>query len=82
MTTYRLRVELEPQPEGGYTVTSPDLPELITEGNTVEEAFENVGDALKAVLEIYEDEGRTIPRELIDTPSSDRRIKTQLVLAL
>ena len=65
MTTYKIRVELEPQPEGGYTVTSPDFPELITEGNTVEEAFDNVGDALKAVLEIYEDEGRPIPRHLI-----------------
>jgi hypothetical protein len=27
------------QPEGGYTVTSPVLPELITEGDTVDEAL-------------------------------------------
>ncbi len=33
---------LAPQPEGGYTVTSPVLPELVTEGDTVEEVMENV----------------------------------------
>ena len=32
----RIPLVLEPQPEGGYTVTSPLLPELITEGLTVD----------------------------------------------
>jgi len=36
--TYKIPLMLTAQPEGGYTVTSPALPELITEGNTVEEA--------------------------------------------
>jgi len=31
--------------EGGYVVTSPLDPELITEANTVSEAFENARDA-------------------------------------
>ena len=30
-----------PQPEGGFTVTSPVLPELVTEGDTLDEAFAN-----------------------------------------
>jgi len=46
---------LEPQPKGGYTVTSPLLPELVTEGDTLEEALGNVKDALAAVIEIYQD---------------------------
>ena len=49
---------LTAQPEGGYTVTSTTLPELVTEGETPEEAIENVRDALMAVLEIYEDLGK------------------------
>jgi antitoxin HicB len=57
---YRVPIVLEPQPEGGYTVTSPVLPELITEGDTVEEAMENARDAFHLVLEIYEDEGRPL----------------------
>ena len=32
--------------EGGYTVTFPDLPGCVTEGDTVEEAYEMAMDAL------------------------------------
>jgi len=51
----------EPQPEGGYTVTCPLLPELITEGDTIAEVLVNVQDALIAILEAYEDLGRPLP---------------------
>ena len=59
---YKVPLVLEPQPEGGYTVTSPLLPELVTEGDTVDEALVNVKDALLAVIEAYEDLGRPLPR--------------------
>ena len=55
---------LTPQPEGGYTVTSPLLPELITEGDTVAEALSNAEDAFAAVIEIYEDRGRPLPSSI------------------
>src|SRR6266550_4104872 len=54
----RIPIIFSPQPEGGYTVTSPILPELITEGDTLEEAYANVSDALAAVIELYEAQGR------------------------
>jgi antitoxin HicB len=57
---YKIPLVLAPQPEGGYTVTSPLIPELVTEGDTVEEALENVKDALTAVVEVYEDLGRSL----------------------
>ncbi len=60
-TIARIPLVLEPQPEGGYTVTSPLLPELITEGDTVAEALANAEDAFAAVAEIYEDRGRPPP---------------------
>ncbi|MCI0441085.1 MAG: type II toxin-antitoxin system HicB family antitoxin [Chloroflexi bacterium] len=59
---YKIPIVLTPQPEGGYTVTSPMLPELVTEGDTLDEALENVKDALAAVVEIYEDTGRALPQ--------------------
>ena len=59
---YKIPLLLAPQPEGGYTVTSPLLPELVTEGDTVEEALANVKDALAAVLEAYDELGRQLPR--------------------
>ena len=58
---YKIPLVLSPQPEGGYTVTSPLFPELITEGDTVDEALTNVKDALAAVVETYEELGRPLP---------------------
>ena len=58
---YKIPLVLAPQPEGGYTVTSPLLPELVTEGDTAQEALDNVKDALAAVVETYEDLGRSLP---------------------
>ena len=45
----KLVLTLEAAPEGGFVVTSPLDPELITEAETVAEAFENARDALKAL---------------------------------
>jgi antitoxin HicB len=58
---YRVPLVLEPQPEGGFTVTSPALPELVTEGDTLDEAYANARDALSAVVELYGDQGRELP---------------------
>jgi len=60
-TTYKLPLVLAPQPEGGYTVTCPLLPELITECDTVQEAMANVSDALSALLEAYQRLKRPVP---------------------
>ena len=62
----RIPLVLDPQPEGGYTVTSPLLPELITEGETVSEALSNAEDAFAAVMEIYEDRGHPLPPSILD----------------
>jgi antitoxin HicB len=58
---YRIPLVFTPQPEGGYTVTSPALPELVTEGDTLEEAQRNVQDAFAAVVEIYAEQQRALP---------------------
>ena len=47
----KLVLTLESAAEGGYTVTSPLDPELITEAESVEEAFEMARDALKALAQ-------------------------------
>ena len=61
---FKIPLVLSPQPEGGYTVTSPLLPKLVTEGDTAEEALGNVRDALDAVLELYQDLRRPLPANL------------------
>lgn len=62
---YRIPLVFTPQPEGGYTVTSPALPELITEGDTLAEAQANVHDAFEAVLEIYTEQKRALPTAIV-----------------
>ena len=58
---YKIPLVLTSQPEGGYTVTSPVLPELITQADTLAGALGNVQDARHAVIEFYEDLGKALP---------------------
>jgi antitoxin HicB len=74
---YKIPLVFTPQPEGGYTVTSPLLPELVTEGDTVDEALTNVRDALAAVIETYDDLGRRLPQNaMLSDPNSPVSIET------
>jgi antitoxin HicB len=66
----KIPLVLTPQPEGGYEVTSPLLPELHTEGDTADEAVANVQDALGAVIELYEELGRPLPQSTVVTDAS------------
>jgi len=52
----KLRVVLEPSEEGGYTVSVPSLPGCISEGDTKEEALENIREAIDLYLEVVEDD--------------------------
>ncbi len=61
---YKLPLVLAPQPEGGWTITCPILPGLITEADTVEEIPVNVADALEAIMEGYEDLNEPLPEVL------------------
>ncbi|WP_020468929.1 type II toxin-antitoxin system HicB family antitoxin [Zavarzinella formosa] len=68
---YRVPLTFTPQPEGGYTVTSTALPELVTEGDTLTEAQENARDALAAVVELYADLGRPLPLMILHAAEAD-----------
>jgi antitoxin HicB len=50
-------VVLEPQEEGGFTVTVPALPEVMTEGETEAEALQMAEEAIRAVLDYRRDHG-------------------------
>jgi len=46
----KLTVILEPQEEGGFTVSVPTLPGCVTQGDTKEEAIENIKEAIEVYL--------------------------------
>ena len=56
--------ELQPEPEGGYTISVPSLPGCISYGKTFEEAIEMIKDAMAGWLFVARDEGIPIPEQL------------------
>ena len=60
----RYTINLLPQPEGGFTVMVPALPEVVTEGDTREEALANAKEAIEGVLDMYRTEGWEIPADV------------------
>ena len=63
ITEYRYTVVFEPAEEGGFVVTVPALPGLVTEGDSLEEAREMVKDAIRGYLESLRKHGEEIPLE-------------------
>ena len=65
----KLQVILEPSDEGGYTVYVPALPGCISEGDSVDEAMENIQEAIELYLEPLETDIKAnqdlIVRELV-----------------
>ncbi len=60
---YSFSVVLEPQEGGGFTVLVPALPEVVTEGDTEQEALANAAEAIRAILAYRRDQGMTIPAD-------------------
>ena len=54
-------VILTEQPEGGFVVTFPDIPEAITQGDSVDEALTMAVDALESALSFYVDDRKALP---------------------
>jgi len=50
----KIKVVLEPQAEGGYSVYAPSLPGCISEGDSKEEAVRNIKEAIELYLEVEE----------------------------
>jgi antitoxin HicB len=58
---FSFSVILEPQEAGGFTVLVPALREVVTEGDTEQEALTNAEEAIRAVLEYRRENGLPIP---------------------
>jgi predicted RNase H-like HicB family nuclease len=50
-----------PEPEGGFTVTGPKLPPVVTYGETLEQAQTNARGAIELCLEVLREDGQPIP---------------------
>jgi predicted RNase H-like HicB family nuclease len=52
----KLKIVLEASDEGGYTVYVPSLPGCISEGDTREDALDNIKEAIELYMEPVEDD--------------------------
>jgi antitoxin HicB len=89
METLAYAVRLGPAKEGGYVVTCRDLPEVITQGDEVEEALAQASDAMDEAFAARIDDGEDFPEtsvprkgEYVVAPSSDLSAKAALYLAM
>jgi antitoxin HicB len=64
MGLHTIRLYLEPNPGGIFTVTSPDVPGLVTEGRTPDEIQANVQEALDELVAAWSELERDIPPAL------------------
>ena len=60
----RMTLQLEWNPGDVYTVISPDVPGLVTEGRTMAEIQTNVQEALTTLMEFWKELGRMPPVSL------------------
>ena len=60
----KIPLVLDPQKEGGWTITSPLVPELVTEIDELDDLNSCVHDALAAVIELYQDMEKQFPVNL------------------
>ena len=58
-------INLRPEPEGGYTVLVPALPEVVTYGETEQEALRMAREAIELALDVRRDDGDDIPDDVV-----------------
>lgn len=63
MRVLNFTVVMTPDETGGYVVTCPALPGLVTEGDTLEEARAMAVDAINGYLESLRKDGEPIPTD-------------------
>lgn len=61
MAKLQYAIKLTADPEGGYVVTCRDLPELITQGNDIDNALAEASDAMAEVFAAYSNMSKTLP---------------------
>ena len=78
---YSFTVLYEPAAEGGYVVTCPALPAVVTQGDTLEEARAMAADAIHLVLQSLLDHGEPVPADEAVEPEA-RPIRETLTVAI
>jgi len=65
MRKYKFRIVIEQDEDGVYVAECPTLKGCYSQGITIEEALENIKDAIRLHIEARQDVGENIPVEVL-----------------
>ncbi len=77
---YGFTAVFQHEPEGGYSVSVPTLPGAISQGDTLDEARENIREAIRGILVSRRRHGLPIPAE--DEEVSDDPIREKVTVEI
>jgi antitoxin HicB len=65
MSEAAIRLHIEPLEEGGYVATSPDVPGLVAEAESLVELAEIARDVARKIAEVCREHGDPLPPALL-----------------
>ena len=73
MKTLKFTVILMPEADGGYSVVCPTLPGCVSQGDNLQEALDNIREAILLILEVRAEDGLPLPHETPDMVADEIR---------
>lgn len=70
-----LAIQIEALPEGGFLVTSEELPGMVAQGRTAAEALEIAQDVARKLIQSYQEHGDELPPALRAAPLASGNIR-------
>ncbi len=70
---HKFTVVLEPEEDGGYSIHCPALPGCSSQGNSIEEALDNIREAILGVLKVRQEKEMPIVRETSEMVTEEIR---------
>ena len=68
----KLKVSIRPEKEGGYSVAIPAIPGCVSQGETIEEALDNIREAAEGMLEVANEQD---PWEGLDLDPAEKILR-------
>jgi predicted RNase H-like HicB family nuclease len=66
VTKYQRQVIIEPDETGGYVISCPSLPGCHSQGESIDEALENIRDAIELYIEVLIEDSLPVPEDTLD----------------
>jgi predicted RNase H-like HicB family nuclease len=69
----KFTVILSPEAEGGYSVVCPAIPGCVSQGESLDEALDNVREAILLCLDVRNEDGPPLPAETPEVVAEEIR---------